>query len=170
MKWFNVINVLFFLLHDKTLQECMYVQWIRFGMLACQCFVLNFFLSPGWKRSASGAEVVAEAETAEVTAPGPAHGLDLETGKGIGAAKRNVGPAGVTGRPVRAETGSGRETEMWTNMLKTAGRTNMSTDHLRRSLLWGTSTTARSPAPCSLAASSSWRAWGQEMADITDYF
>ena len=88
----------------------------------------------------------------------PATGTGRETGRETGTeiTARSTRLAGLTAplAPVETET----ESEMWTSTLKTAGRTNMSTDHLRRSLLWGTSTTAKSPASCSLAALSSWRA------------
>lgn len=57
-------------------------------------------------------------------------------------------PAGGSARPApeRIRTGTG-----------TAGKTNTWTGLLQRSLLWGTSTTARSPASCSSDVLSSWR-------------
>lgn len=67
--------------------------------------------------------------------------LDLLTGRG--------GSAGVAGIPA---AGPGVQVEGRERKAQTVGGTNMWTDRLQRNLLWVTSTTAKSPASCSLVA------------------
>lgn len=146
-------------------------QQIKIGFfLTCNFVGVFFFTSAGQKRADATVEVAAEAETEIATAteteimietggdgtvPGRAQEIAIatETEKETGTESRGRGeknlPGGTNAHPAPRRT----KTETLT-----AGRTNTWTGLHLRSLLLVTSTTARSPASCSLDALFSWRA------------
>lgn len=132
---------------------------MKYILFKCNQDLLCSDLKPAAAAAKRVEEVGAGVETGTET------GIETETGRGATALvlahapdrallTKSVGSAGVAGILAADPGVQAEETE---RKAQTAGGINMWTGRPQRSLLWVTSTMAKSPASCSLVASCSWK-------------
>lgn len=127
------------------------------AVLTIKAIVFLVLMMVERERNGAGAKIEIERGIGTVTgrgvtapAPAPAPGPGLAPGT---EGKGNLAgdPGAKAGAPAPAESAGTKTREL------TAGKTSMWTGLLPRNPQWETSTTAKLPVSCSLAASCSWR-------------